>query len=382
MVDSTSAVSRTAPAGANSTPQLSQITRRSVSRLRDSVRSGGLTSLAEVDAHTGEMLDAEARALFSGLPSISPATSVDEIIAHGLLGAAPADLSAARQHAKYRVGRELFVRAPVSFISENPRQPVGEIAQSEDASVEVPVAFTHRGVLIGKRGDAFIVDVAGHEMSFARRDIFTWNESYGVSAEGGSVSGVYIDYNDPRFKAYICAGYIEIEEQLSQLDFSQDSEEIVAVQARLIRRLAKMVDMKFVVDGSDRDGMTAETKAETKSGYGGNRAGALIAGGVGVDFVQRAVAGGYLQAFSKVLNFEIQIALGRTLRLGAPRGFVVITLLPSMRRFVCDPAWGEPLTDLPVAFFGPGWGHDRRLEGFEGRQDIAVVDAEIALPEL
>jgi hypothetical protein len=74
--------------------------------------------------------------------------------------------------------------------------------------------------------------------------------------------------------------------------------------------------------------------------------------------------------------------VGRSLRLGVPHGFAVVTLRPSMARYVCDPAWSEPLTDLRVAFFGPGWGHDRRLVGFEGTQQLAVRPADIELPQL
>ena len=42
-----------------------QVARRSIARLKDLVRSGGLASFAEVDVHTGEVNDAEARALFA-----------------------------------------------------------------------------------------------------------------------------------------------------------------------------------------------------------------------------------------------------------------------------------------------------------------------------
>jgi hypothetical protein len=49
---------------------------------------------------------------------------------------------------------------------------------------------------------------------------------------------------------------------------------------------------------------------------------------------------------------------------------------------VCDPAWAEPATELRIAFFDAGWGHDRRLVGFEGQVELAVAAAEIDLPEL
>jgi hypothetical protein len=65
-----------------------------------------------------------------------------------------------------------------------------------------------------------------------------------------------------------------------------------------------------------------------------------------------------------------------------PHGFAVVTLRPSLSRYVVDPAWGEPLTDLRVAFFGPGWGQDRRLEGLEGAQEIRVRPEAVDLPEV
>ena len=35
-----------------------------------------------------------------------------------------------------------------------------------------------------------------------------------------------------------------------------------------------------------------------------------------------------------------------------------------------------------VAFFDAGWGHDRRLVGFEGQAETAVPAAELELPEV
>ncbi|MEZ4272832.1 MAG: hypothetical protein R3C68_15775 [Myxococcota bacterium] len=75
-----------------------------------------------------------------------------------------------------------------------------------------------------------------------------------------------------------------------------------------------------------------------------------------------------------------QLAIGRTLSHDIPHGFVIVTLRPSMQRYVCDPAWSEPLTPLCTAFFGPEWGHDRRLEGFEGHQERGVAPQHIDLP--
>ena len=117
-------------------------------------------------------------------------------------------------------------------------------------------------------------------------------------------------------------------------------------------------------------------------GYAGPRAASLLAGGQGVCFVQRAVTAALLQPFARLLAFELQVAVGRTLRQRAHRGFLVITLRPSLTRWVTDPAWAEPLTDLRVAFFDAGWGHDRRLTGFEGHAETAVPPGEVDLPEL
>ena len=73
---------------------------------------------------------------------------------------------------------------------------------------------------------------------------------------------------------------------------------------------------------------------------------------------------------------------GKTLRLGVMHAFAVVLLRPTLQRLVCDVAWSEPLTDLRVAFFGPNWGQDRRLVGFEGSQDLAVRPDDIDLAEV
>ncbi|MEE8408496.1 MAG: hypothetical protein V3T05_02725 [Myxococcota bacterium] len=335
--------------------------RHSVDRFRDLVESGGFLRAAAVDRHTGEIVDSDARALFAALPAVTPATTPEELVDNQLIKRVPANLSRASDAPKYFVGRELFVKTNVNHRGSR-RQPAGYY----DAACEV--SFTHRGVLLGRRGDDFLVDLAGaaEPLSFGHTEIYVWNEPVGVPTAGGSISGVKIDYNAPLFKAHVCAGYIEIAGELDRLDFSGEPDTVREHQARLVHRLGARIRMTYAGRGE---------------GYGGARAESLLEGGQGVCFVQRAVAGAYLQAFSRTLALEIQIAVGRTLGLQIPHGFTVVTLRPSMRRFVCDPAWGEPLTDLRVAFFGSAWGHDRRLEGFEGEQNITVRPFEVDLPD-
>lgn len=343
--------------------RLAQVGRQSVSRLRDYVKAGALSAFATVDPVTGDVLDTEARALFASLPAVTPATAPDELVGHGLLPALPPNWAAAYAAPKYLVGREVFVKTTVRHHGDDLYRPVGVF------DPQGGVGFTHRGVLRGMRGESFLVAIpeAPDVLPFARTDVYAWNEPSGVPSSGGTLSGVQVDYNDPRLKAYICAGYLEIAADLARLDFTADSESVAVEQARLIHRLAARMHMVYPGRGQ---------------GYGGSRAGSLIDGGQGVCFVQRAVAAAYLQAYARVLAFEVQVAIGRTLRLGVPHGFLVLTLRPSMKRYVCDPAWFEPLTDLRVAFFGPGWGHDRRLEGFEGQQELIVRPAEVDLPEV
>jgi len=81
----------------------------------------------------------------------------------------------------------------------------------------------------------------------------------------------------------------------------------------------------------------------------------------------------YLQCFTRTLGFEIQAAVGKTLRLGAMHAFAILLLRPSLKRFVSDVAWSEPLTDLRVAFFGPSWGQDRRLVGLKARKSLHLA---------
>jgi hypothetical protein len=341
--------------------QRTQVARRSVTRLREAVRTGALRSLAAVDKLTGEVIDPEARALFASLPAVTPATTPEELVAHGFIDMPPNGLATALERPRYRTGRELFVRTTVTHKSQNAQRPVGAYAANARA------AFTHRGVLRATRGNDFLVELEGAPtlLPFARADIFAWNEPAGVPSSGGTVSGVQVDYNDPRMKAFVCAGYASISNDLRQLDFSAPEDAVRARQEKLVYELARLVDMSFPGKGD---------------GYGGGRAGSLIGGGTGVSFVQRAVAGGFLQAFARVVGFELQLAVGRTLRLGVPHGFAVVTLLPSMARYVVDTTWHEPLTDLRVAFFGPSWGHDRMLEGFEGEQRLVVRPSDVDVP--
>jgi hypothetical protein len=347
-------VSSTAPG------RMAEVGRHSMDRLRELVLSGGFSHAASVDRDTGEIVDSEARAIFAALPAVTPATTADELVGHGLLTQAPRQLHVAREEPRYRVGRELFVRTRVSYRETS--RGVG-IYDSEGEP-----GFTHRAVLRAQRGEDFLVDVEGapEHLSFPRAEVFAWNEACTVGASGGTVSGVQIDYNSPLLKAHICAGYLDIADELATLDFGAARDEVCAKQEKLIHRLASRVRMKYVGQGE---------------GYGGPRVGSLLHGGQGVCFVQRAVAGAYLQAFAPVLAFDVQMAIGRTLRLDVPHGFVVLTLRPSLRRYVCDPAWSEPLTDLKVAFYDAAWGHDRRLVGLEGQQELTVRPSEVELPE-
>lgn len=343
--------------------RVAEVGRKSIARLRDIVRAGGLSSLAKIDRVTGEVIDQEGRALFSSLPAVTPATSPDELISHGIIPSIPEGLSEAHQQPKYRPGRHIFVRSTVTHESSSPRHPVGGYRDGGE------MRFTHRGVLRAQNKESFLVELEGSSglLPFAKSDVYAWNEPSGVAASGGTISGAQIDYNDPRFKAHICAGYIEIADAVASLDFRKEEAEVSKAQADIVYRLGAMVNMDY---------------AGRSEAYSGGRVGALINGGQGVCFVQRAVAGAFLQAFARVLAFEVQVAVGRTLRLGMPHGFVVVTLLPSMDRFVCDPAWSEPLTQIEVAFFGPGWGHDRRLEGFEGERELVVRPAQVDVPDV
>jgi hypothetical protein len=330
-------------------------------QFRDMVLSGGFFQRTHVDRHTGEIVDPEARAIFSSLPAITPATTPDEILAHGLVNKLPHELHRAIAQPKYRMGRDLFVRTKVSLAPRG-RRGVGHYDEAGEPG------FTHRAVLRAKRGDDFLVDVEGAPalLAFPRAEVFAWNEPYGVPTSGGKISGVQVDYNAPLLKAHICAGYLDMASDLEKLDFSEEASGAAELQERLIYELASRINMTYAGRGD---------------GYSGHRAGSLLHGGQGVCFVQRAVAGAYLQAFARVLAFDLQIAVGRTLAHDVPHGFLIITLRPSLKRFVCDPAWFEPLTDVRVAFFDKGWGHDRRLYGFEGQQDITVRPHEIDLPE-
>ncbi|MEL6761130.1 MAG: hypothetical protein AAFP04_12100 [Myxococcota bacterium] len=337
----------------------SDISRRAVQRLKDALLGGGLESLIAIEPATGEILNADARALFSSLPAVTPATAPDELVEQGLLERVPKNLRSALEQPRYRAGREVFVRASVNHRSDDPDQPAGRYDPLE------PPVVTHLGRLVARSDSSFHVEVedAPLPLSFSREDVFAWNEPSGYPPQGGVLSGVEVDYNDPLLKAHICAAMLDLSPGLAELDLEDGDD----AQKTLVHRAAAKIRIEFAGRGQ---------------GYRGARAGALLSNGEGISFVQRAVAVGFLQAFSRVLAFDIQAAVGRTLDRDLPHGFAVITLRPSMRRYVCDPSWREPLTDARVAFFGPGWGHNRRVLSFEGWQQVTVRPEEIELPTI
>jgi hypothetical protein len=335
--------------------------RQAVDRLRDLVHGNEFEAFAAVDRVSGEPVQAEARTLFAALPTLSPATSVEELIEHGILMAPPRGLRRALDAPRYRAGREVFVRTHANHRQLDKHQPVGAFLAS------AAEAFTHRAVLVGQRGDTFLVTLEGASSPIAvsRQNLFAWNEPTPIAATGASFSGVQIDYTDALMKAHVCAAHLDIAPDLERLDLSAEGDMAQKAQAQLVRRITSRVHMDYLGKGQ---------------GYTGPRAAPLLSGGQGVAFALRAAMAGLLAPFARTIGFDLQLAYGRTLRLAAPHAFVVLTLRPSLARYVVDPAWKEPLTDLRVAFFGPGWAHDRRLEGFEGTPDVRVRADAIDLP--
>lgn len=341
---------------------MSDVARRAVARLKDLVLAGGFARAATIDRTTGELVDPEMRALFAALPALTAATAPEDIVDFGLLQRTPRGLSRALAEARYVYGRELFVETSVSYRVRDAQRPVGEYR------FDAPRALTHRAKLVGEQGDNFVLELEGAPqlLRVAKADVFAWNEPRGVPPSGGIISGVLIDYNEPLMKAQICAGFIDNARAIEELDFALPEARVAASQERLLRRLALRQTTRF--SGQD--------------GYSGNKAGALFTDGQATSFAQRAAAAGFLQAFARIVAFDVQVCNGRTLRTGTPHGFLVVTFRPSTYRVVCDPAWGEPATAAPVAFFGPGWGHDRRVVDFEGTQQITVYPESVRLPEL
>jgi hypothetical protein len=336
------------------------MSRRAVARLKELVQSGGFQRATAIDPLTGELVSTESRALFAALPSITGATHPSELLDLGLLAKLPRGLAEVVQEPKYIFGRELFVQAHVNHRVRDPQRPVGEYRADAD------LGFTHRARSLGEDDDRFVLELEGAPalLRVAKTDIFAWNEPRGVPSSGGVLANVHIDYNEPLMKAQICAAFIDHAHDIELADFPGHPDDVKAQQERVISRLAARQHMRYA--GTE--------------GYNGNMAGVLFTNGQGVCFVQRAVAAGFLQAFTRALAFEVMVCAGRTLKTDTPHGFVVVTLRPSMARYVSDPAWHEPLTDIRVAFFGPGWGHDRKLVGFEGLQDSDAPG--IRLPEL
>lgn len=315
-----------------------------------------------VDPATGEASDPQARALFTALPAVTPATSLEELVTLGLLAHLPAGLASAYERPKYVRGREVFVRAPADFGGVELGRPVGAYREGE------PVAVTHRGVLRGRRGDAFVVELAGASAPLVvpQAELVALNEPVPVPTEGASSSGVLVDYAEPMLKAHLTAAFIALADELESLTYLASDDEVAKVQRRLLHALVSRVRMTYPGRGA---------------GYAGPKAGALLSGGQAVCFAQRTAVAAYLQPFARLLALELQLAIGKTLRLGVLHGFLVVTLRPSWQRWVVDPAWGEPATELRVAFFDRGWGHDRRLVALAGEPSVAVRPSDIDLPE-
>ncbi|MBN1960563.1 MAG: hypothetical protein JW841_06430 [Deltaproteobacteria bacterium] len=344
------------------TSKAGPVVRNAVTRLREVCESGDIKNYLAVDRKSGEPMHQEARQLFASLPAVTPDTNADEIVDLGLWSSIPHNLRRALEMPRYRVGREIFVRTNASHRVIERLRPVGNY------DTNMPLTFTHRAQLCGQMGDYFValVDGAPKPLRFLRSEVYAWNEPTPIP-QSGSISGVQFDYNDPLLKAHICAAFVELEEEAGNLDFNEPEEKVRSQQIHLIRRITSRVQMNY---------------AGRSENYAGANVGALLSYGQGVCFTQRAVALILLAPFCKSLGFDLQAAIGRTLRLGVPHGFAIVVLRPSLSRYVVDPAWGEPLTDLRVAFFGPVWGQDRQLVGLEGSADTNISPEAIDLPEI
>lgn len=335
--------------------------RHALDRFREWVLRGSFSRAAAVDRQTGELLDSEARALFASLPLITPATSPEEWVSQGLVRRVPPGLREALTTPRYRPGRELFVRTETQFATRG-----GPVAGYQPGGRR---AITHRATLLKRHGEMFMVEVAGAPtpLLFPANEVYRLNEPRGIPATGGTLTGVQVDYNDPLMRAHLAAAAIELGDAIAALDLSSPTPQTIEAQRRLVYRLASRVRMAYPGHGD---------------GYAGHRAASLLSYGVGVCFVQRTVAAALLQPFARLLGFDLQLAVGRTLKHDVPHGFLIIMLRPSMLRWVCDPAWQEPATDLRVAFFDAGWGHDRRLVDFEGDAELSVSPLDVDLPEV
>ena len=330
-----------------------------LAHLRTIVSAGIFASFFSIDRETGDVLssDKETQAWLNALPMLSPSTPLAELVNMGLISALPKGLSLALKAPRYRPGREVFVYTTISHAYRYPSRPVGIYDSS------APLAFTHQAKLVAQEADEFLVEIAGTTtlQRFKKTDIWLWNEPTKLTADGGTFSGVHIDFREPFLRAQIAAAMMSLGMDIATLDL--ETEEGLALQERLVARLASRVRLSFI--GRDQR-------------YSGPRAGALLYQGQGVSFVQRAAALALLAPFSTLLAFDLQVAVGQTLSTRAPHAFLIATLRPTMQRYVIDPTWQEPLTRVRVAFFGPQPGHDRCLLSFEGNASTKVPEEAVS----
>lgn len=331
-----------------------------VERLAQLQSSGQLEPLLQVEPRTGRLRHPKAQTLLDGLPSLASGAAAETFVEHGLVAGLPQHLAQALDTPRYPEGRAVFVHAPVSF-ADNPKRPAGTYAK------DAPPRITHLGTLVGQTGDDFWVRIDGlaEPIRVPRHELLALNEPHGIPAAGGVFHGFQVDYHAPLMRAHICAAALSLGGRLEELDFLATQAQIELRQKALIQKLCAGIQMDFIGRGS---------------GYMGNQVAGLICGGQGASLAQSAAAAALLAPFTHLLAFDIQWVLGKTLRLGLPHAFLVLTLRPSLKRYICDPAWGEPLTDVNVACFGPGWGQDRRIVRTEGHPMGLLRDHDIALP--
>src|SRR5690606_35581722 len=153
------------------------------------VHSGDFQNFLQVDRQSGELHSAEAKAIFSALPVVSPSTTPEELVDHGVIPRVPKDLRRALEMPRYTTHRPLFVRTTASHTKASAHKAVGGF------DPKGPESFTHLAELLGQSNDAFVVRVDDRKepLTIPKPNVFAWNEPATLPAQGAQLSGVHID---------------------------------------------------------------------------------------------------------------------------------------------------------------------------------------------
>jgi hypothetical protein len=323
--------------------------RQAVTELRQLHEKGKLARLFERDPNTGAYLNAKDHDILRRLPVIGPNTSVDDLIAYGLIDAAPKGLAELERMPRYFAGKQVFVETSTT----NDKSSWGYFDANGTRRI------THRGVIAGVNGDNFIIEVAkkggGKErFEVAKTEVFRLNQPSSPNGLKDNVNGIEIDYNDPIARGKIAQGFFLIAKDLAKLDFTRPADDRTNRDARLaiVHKLFWNQNSEYVRD-------------HHKPWQGEGNMVNILNGGVGVCTVQGTTQWAYGQAFENIAGFRLLNVSGSTIDLDRGHNFNILWLTGSEEMFVTDRTWtnGNEHVEIEDAMGSQGYNRNRYMVG-------------------